>query len=164
MVFMGIQKRRSRLAAACVVDKAHLPKCIHMGRTNRGSCGLYHRIETSDLQREPANIRKEFHGAAARGESWSKSIGGRYRLGSRLLVFKPQRRVLVVLTVPIRVRRARARRVETHVRQPVRISREFHVGNADVRIHGDEISGSESNRRSAPAQSRPHGPIPERRP
>src|SRR5580704_14097966 len=98
MVFMGIQKRRSRLTAACVVDKAHLPKCIHVGRTNRGSCGLYHRIETSDLQRVPVNIRKEFCGAAARGESWSESIGGGYRLGSRQFVFKSQRRVFVVLT------------------------------------------------------------------
>jgi hypothetical protein len=36
MVFMRVEKRQSRLAAACVVDKAHLPKCIHVGRTNRG--------------------------------------------------------------------------------------------------------------------------------
>jgi hypothetical protein len=36
MVFMRVEKRQSRLAAARVVDKAHLPKCIHVGRTNRG--------------------------------------------------------------------------------------------------------------------------------
>jgi hypothetical protein len=137
---MGVQKRRSRLAAACVVDKAHLPKCIHLGRTNRGAVGFIigyrHRIYNG----APVNIREEFRVAAARSASSSESIGGCNRLDSRLLVFKSRRCVLVVLTVPICVCRARARRVETYVRARVRISGEFHEGNADVRIHGGGFS------------------------
>jgi hypothetical protein len=64
-----------------------------------------------------------------------------HRLDSQSLVFKSRRRVLVVLVVPACIRRARVQRVETHVRSRVRISREFHNDNANVRIHGDVFSG-----------------------
>jgi hypothetical protein len=83
--------------------------------------------------------------AAVRSASWSESIGGFGRLDSRLFVFKSQRRVFVVLTVPVYICHARSRRVETHVRACVRISLVFREGNANVRIHGDRFSGSESN-------------------
>jgi hypothetical protein len=43
------------------------------------------------------------------------------------------------LTVPICICRTRARRVETHVRARMRISRESYEGSADVSIHGPRV-------------------------